>query len=71
MHAQVSFFLKTLAGEFRSVIYAYVVLKLIRIKTDFCVSVLFLFCLGTLKEIEELKLSVAKLKLPNEHTPRI
>lgn len=27
--------------------------------------------LGTLKEIEELKLSVAKLKLPCEHTPRI
>lgn len=26
---------------------------------------------GTLKEIEELKLSVAKLKLPKEHTPRI
>lgn len=26
---------------------------------------------GTLKEIEELKLSVAKLKLPHEHTPRI
>lgn len=26
---------------------------------------------GTVKEIEELKLSVAKLKLPNEHTPRI
>lgn len=26
---------------------------------------------GTLKEIEELKLSVAKLKLPIEHTPRI
>lgn len=43
MHAQVSFFLKTLAGDFRSVIYAYVVLKLIRIKNDFCVSVLFLF----------------------------
>lgn len=38
------FFLKTLAGDFRSVIYAYVVLKLIRIKTDFCISVLFLFC---------------------------
>jgi len=30
----------------------------------FCVS-------GTLKEIEELKLSVAKLKLPKEHSPRI
>lgn len=28
-------------------------------------------CAGTLKEIEELKLSVAKLKLPFEHTPRI
>lgn len=26
---------------------------------------------GTLKEIEELKLSVAKLKLPKEHSPRI
>lgn len=26
---------------------------------------------STLKEIEELKLSVAKLKLPKEHTPRI
>lgn len=26
---------------------------------------------GTLKEIEELKSSVAKLKLPREHTPRI
>lgn len=26
---------------------------------------------GTLKEIEELKLSVARLKLPKEHTPRI
>lgn len=26
---------------------------------------------GTLKEIEELKLSVARLKLPREHTPRI
>lgn len=26
---------------------------------------------GTLKEIEELKLSVAKLKLPYEHSPRI
>lgn len=26
---------------------------------------------STLKEIEELKLSVAKLKLPCEHTPRI
>ncbi|XP_055379917.1 uncharacterized protein LOC129611031 [Condylostylus longicornis] len=26
---------------------------------------------STLKEIEELKLSVAKLKLPKEHSPRI
>lgn len=26
---------------------------------------------GTAKEIEELKLSVARLKLPKEHSPRI
>lgn len=36
-------------------------------------AIVFLILLikGTLKEIEELKLSVAKLKLPYEHTPRI
>lgn len=39
-----------------------------------CQSLIVCFCFrfaGTLKEIEELKLSVAKLKLPFEHTPRI
>lgn len=33
--------------------------------------VFLILIIGTLKEIEELKLSVAKLKLPYEHTPRI
>ncbi|KAH8240375.1 hypothetical protein KR038_011105 [Drosophila bunnanda] len=36
-----------------------------------CTRINNTFFAGTLKEIEELKLSVAKLKLPKEHSPRI
>lgn len=42
--------------------------KLVRNSVSFS---LFSFLTGTQKEIEELKLSVAKLKLPKEHSPRI